>query len=168
MTTSIAKASIDLTNCDREPVHIPGSIQSHGVLLVLKEPELTLLQVSENVHEMFGIPAESVLNKHVSHLLEPSQVDILRKVLLSEDIQMANPIKLHAKAGTRELHLDGIVHRRDGLLLLELEQAILQGERILCRTLPTHQSLADPAATLYRSASALPGRGRRNSQNDRL
>ena len=25
----------DLTDCDREPIHIPGTIQPHGVLLVL-------------------------------------------------------------------------------------------------------------------------------------
>jgi hypothetical protein len=31
---------IDLTNCDREPIHIPGLIQPHGVLLVLQEPTL--------------------------------------------------------------------------------------------------------------------------------
>jgi light-regulated signal transduction histidine kinase (bacteriophytochrome) len=24
----------DLTNCDREPIHIPGSIQPHGAMLV--------------------------------------------------------------------------------------------------------------------------------------
>ncbi len=118
MTASNVGARVDLTNCDREPVHIPGGIQPHGVLLVLKEPELTLLQVSENVQTMFGIAAQSVLNQHVSRLLEPSQVEILRNVLLSEDIQMANPIKLRAKVGERDL--DGILHRMDGLLILEL------------------------------------------------
>ena len=25
--------TFDLTNCDREPIHIPGSIQPHGCLL---------------------------------------------------------------------------------------------------------------------------------------
>ena len=40
---------VDLTNCDREPIHIPGSIQPHGVLLVMTEPELVVIQVSENV-----------------------------------------------------------------------------------------------------------------------
>ncbi|MCC2610177.1 hypothetical protein LKS17_10000 [Rhizobium petrolearium] len=25
--------AIDLGNCDREPIHIPGSIQSHGCLV---------------------------------------------------------------------------------------------------------------------------------------
>ncbi|RZK16936.1 MAG: hypothetical protein EOO43_14000, partial [Flavobacterium sp.] len=26
---------VDLSNCDREPIHIPGRIQSHGFLIVL-------------------------------------------------------------------------------------------------------------------------------------
>ena len=43
------QAQVDLTTCDREPIHIPGSIQPHGVLLVLTEPALTIAQVSENV-----------------------------------------------------------------------------------------------------------------------
>ena len=126
MTRSNVQAPLDVTTCDREPLHLPGRIQSHGVLLVLKEPELQVLQVSENVQRMFGVPAPSVLDHHVSRLFEPSQVDVLSKALLSEDLQMANPIKVRAKVDTRELHLDGIVHRMDGLLLLELEEANLK------------------------------------------
>ena len=30
-----AASSVDLTNCDREPIHVPGSIQPHGFLLAL-------------------------------------------------------------------------------------------------------------------------------------
>jgi light-regulated signal transduction histidine kinase (bacteriophytochrome) len=33
----------DLTNCDREPIHIPGSIQPHGVVLVLDQATFTTL-----------------------------------------------------------------------------------------------------------------------------
>jgi light-regulated signal transduction histidine kinase (bacteriophytochrome) len=28
------ETTIDLSECDREPIHVPGSIQPHGVLLV--------------------------------------------------------------------------------------------------------------------------------------
>ena len=42
---------VDLTDCDREPIHIPGTIQPFGVLFVLAEPSLTITQVSENVGE---------------------------------------------------------------------------------------------------------------------
>jgi light-regulated signal transduction histidine kinase (bacteriophytochrome) len=30
-------APANLTNCDEEPIHIPGSIQPHGVLLALRD-----------------------------------------------------------------------------------------------------------------------------------
>ena len=36
----------DLTTCDREPIHIPGSIQPHGVLLVLDRQTRTIEQVA--------------------------------------------------------------------------------------------------------------------------
>src|SRR2546422_10165036 len=38
----------DPTNSEEEPGQIPLSIQSHGAAIVIKEPELTILQVSAN------------------------------------------------------------------------------------------------------------------------
>ncbi|WP_445241263.1 hypothetical protein [Microcoleus vaginatus] len=32
-----ALEEVDLTNCDREPIHLSGHIQPHGVLLVVRE-----------------------------------------------------------------------------------------------------------------------------------
>jgi len=32
---SYDRTQVDLTNCDREPIHIPGSIQPHGAMLVI-------------------------------------------------------------------------------------------------------------------------------------
>ncbi len=29
-------APVDLTNCDREPINIPGAVQPYGVLLALR------------------------------------------------------------------------------------------------------------------------------------
>lgn len=37
---------MNLEACAREPIHIPGTIQSNGALLVLRDPDLTILQVS--------------------------------------------------------------------------------------------------------------------------
>jgi chemotaxis family two-component system sensor kinase Cph1 len=36
---------IDLNNCDKEPIHIPGLIQPHGILMVLEEPKLNIIQM---------------------------------------------------------------------------------------------------------------------------
>ena len=57
---------VDLTDCDREPIHIPGTIQPYGVLLVLAEPELTVAQVSENVGDHFPLGIEDILGQPLS------------------------------------------------------------------------------------------------------
>ena len=43
---SLAGAPIDLTNCDREPIHIPGLIQPYGFLLCLDEHTRRIVQAS--------------------------------------------------------------------------------------------------------------------------
>jgi light-regulated signal transduction histidine kinase (bacteriophytochrome) len=32
---AIKRAAVDLAICDREPIHTPGSIQPHGIMLVV-------------------------------------------------------------------------------------------------------------------------------------
>ena len=46
-------AAVDLTNCDREPIHIPGSIQPHGALLAFM-PDGALAVRSANATAMLG------------------------------------------------------------------------------------------------------------------
>lgn len=45
----------DLTNCDREPIHIPGSIQPHGAMLVLDADSYTLCFASANASAVLGV-----------------------------------------------------------------------------------------------------------------
>jgi chemotaxis family two-component system sensor kinase Cph1 len=45
---------VDLTNCDREPIHLPGSIQPHGILLVLSEPDFIIQQISANTQTILN------------------------------------------------------------------------------------------------------------------
>lgn len=34
---------VSLDNCAREPIHVPGSIQPRGVMLVVSEPDLVVV-----------------------------------------------------------------------------------------------------------------------------
>lgn len=52
----------DLTACDREPIHIPGSIQPHGALLVVDAATQAILQASENIGDITGIDVETALD----------------------------------------------------------------------------------------------------------
>ena len=38
----------DLSNCEREQIHLAGSIQPHGALLFVREPEHVVIQASTN------------------------------------------------------------------------------------------------------------------------
>jgi light-regulated signal transduction histidine kinase (bacteriophytochrome) len=38
---------VDLTNCDRETIHIPGAILPHGAMLVLDSATLRVLQAAK-------------------------------------------------------------------------------------------------------------------------
>jgi chemotaxis family two-component system sensor kinase Cph1 len=107
----------DLTDCDREPVHILGTIQSYGVLLVLTEPALTVAQVSDNVGDHFSLGVEAVLGRPLSVLLDPVAVDEVRVALREERGYEVDPLHLTA-AGKR---FDGILHRHDNATILELE-----------------------------------------------
>jgi two-component system, chemotaxis family, sensor kinase Cph1 len=86
--------TIDISRCNKEPIHIPGSIQPHGVLFALKEPDLTILQVSDNIFNLFGLHPEELLNKNLNYFLETDQISLLTESLVQEDLPIVNPIEL--------------------------------------------------------------------------
>ncbi|WP_127082220.1 ATP-binding protein [Dulcicalothrix desertica] len=112
--------AVDLTNCDREPIHIPGLIQPHGVLLVCCEPNLNIIQVSSNTFELLGQHPQELLGKPLLNLLAPKQVNAICQCL-SEDFEHVNPLNISIKCQNKTLRFDGIVHRWNGMIILELE-----------------------------------------------
>jgi light-regulated signal transduction histidine kinase (bacteriophytochrome) len=59
----------DLTACDREPIHIPGSIQPHGVLLVVDARTQSILQVSENAADALGVSPDAMLDAPLDEVI---------------------------------------------------------------------------------------------------
>lgn len=113
---------VELIGCQKEQIHIPGSIQPHGVLLVLQEPDLQILHASTNTEDFFGIDAESLLQKDLTALLNPFQVENLKEAIAhTETLVEANPISLSIKSRRGSSWYNGIVHRTQGSLFLELE-----------------------------------------------
>jgi len=112
---------VNLTNCDREAIHLSGQIQPHGVLIVIKESELKIVQISENTDFFFGIPASSLINQPLQKLFPQSQIDILVPLLLEENLEIVNPIKLTSKINNKKHFFECVVHRSDKLIVLEME-----------------------------------------------
>jgi two-component system, chemotaxis family, sensor kinase Cph1 len=112
-----ASFAVDLTNCDREPIHIPGSIQPHGVLLALREPDLIVTHASESVASHLGCSTSEVLGTPLHEVIDSSSALQVRSALASPKVGDVNPIDVRARGA----HFDGIVHRHGGVAILELE-----------------------------------------------
>lgn len=65
MTSTWIPENLDLTNCDREPIHIPGSIQPHGVLFVINPDDLKIIQASENTEDHLSKPVKEILGQDI-------------------------------------------------------------------------------------------------------
>ncbi|MDZ8067464.1 MAG: ATP-binding protein [Nostoc sp. DedQUE08] len=111
---------IDLTNCDREPIHIPSLIQPHGVLLVLQDPTLEIVQVSSNTQQVIGRQPDELLGKSLSDLLNVKQIKLIQQCL-AEDFESVNPLNIIIKHQNKSIPFDGIVHRLNTIIILELE-----------------------------------------------
>ncbi|NBJ10349.1 ATP-binding protein [Microvirga arsenatis] len=64
-----APQDIDLTACEREPIHIPGSIQPHGVLLAIRLSDRTLAYASANIEAVFGLAPTAALGRSFAELM---------------------------------------------------------------------------------------------------
>ncbi|BAY11802.1 sensor histidine kinase [Calothrix sp. NIES-2098] len=128
MATELEVQSINVSSLKEAPIHISSQIQPHGVLLVLEEPELKILQVSNNTWNVFGISPENVLQKKLEDLLDPFQIERIKAGILSGNLDYINPVKVWVrKKGDDYVVFDAIFHRNpEGILILELEPAISQ------------------------------------------
>ncbi len=66
-----AYGDVDLTTCDREPIHIPGAIQPHGVLLALDD-ELQVVVASANTDGLLGVAATDAIGRDIAELVGPA------------------------------------------------------------------------------------------------
>lgn len=107
--------------CDREQIHLLGHIQPHGILIGIDEAKLTILQISDNTDQFLGLPTSSLINQPLSTIFPQSQIDILLSFLSHEDLEVFNPIKMTIQVKRKKILFQGIIHRSDGLLILELE-----------------------------------------------
>jgi light-regulated signal transduction histidine kinase (bacteriophytochrome) len=105
------------TECDRYNFETPGKIQSHGALLLLQEPSLVIVQLSQNALKIVGVDHKLMINQPILNFLTEVSKNTLTKALKSTDLSMVNPIRLdfNGKVG------DAILLRKEGFLYIEIE-----------------------------------------------
>lgn len=111
----------DFVALEEEFINTPGRIQPHGLLLTLQEPDLKILQVSRNALRLFGISVSAFLNRPLSHFLNKLQFFQIQDCLISNNFQYYNPIHLIFHIKNKKIICDGILHRYQDNVILELE-----------------------------------------------
>ncbi|WP_342647812.1 ATP-binding protein [Mucilaginibacter sp. CSA2-8R] len=92
---------VDLTNCDREPIHIPGKVQAHGFLIAV-DNQFVISYASENVSAFLSAQATDLLGKKVSALetllLQEEETGFISQLLLlgrhTKSFETINPYKV--------------------------------------------------------------------------
>jgi PAS domain S-box-containing protein len=122
---SIKRHGTTLEKCEHEPVQTPGCIQAHGVLLVLRQSDLTILQASENSRDWLGASPDDLLAKNVAVAVGETVARTIRDALDHERLEKAPLYLATLRPGQREnsRSLHATLHTWSGLALLELEDA---------------------------------------------
>ncbi len=121
MKTSPAFGQADLTNCERELIHLAGSVQPHGVLLAVREPSFEVVQASANVVELLRRQSGELLERPL-RWLGGNLEDQVRVIAQQDDLDEPVPFRCRLSLGGSDAEFEGVVHRVPGqLLVVELE-----------------------------------------------
>jgi chemotaxis family two-component system sensor kinase Cph1 len=118
--------SVNLTNCELEPIHLIGAVQSHGVLLTVRESDGVIVQASRNTQPVLSAPLDALVDSPLS-VLGGDLADQVER--LARGASLADPVALQcvlSPQGTRR-RFEGSVHRAGpGVLVIELEALDIQ------------------------------------------
>jgi len=147
---------LDLTACDKEPIHIPGSIQPHGILLAIDPTAQIIQQVAGDTETFFARRAADLLGQPIDLVLGPEAMLSLATL----DPKMAGPLYLGSLnlAGVSSRKIDLTAHFSELVLVLELEFSSVDQEsspQLLgsIRRTVTVWEAADDLQDLYNLAS---------------
>ncbi|KQS87788.1 MULTISPECIES: HWE histidine kinase domain-containing protein [unclassified Rhizobium] len=144
--------AVNLTNCDREPIHIPGSIQSHGCMIACDARAATVLRHSANAAaildlagEINGLSLEAVVGAEAVHTLRNALATI------GEGMRPALLPGLQLPAGT----FDVSIHIFRSIVIIEFEAAVSGQPLQLARSLIGRISDIDDTDKLVRQSARL-------------
>ncbi|MGO6734127.1 HWE histidine kinase domain-containing protein [Rhizobium ruizarguesonis] len=112
---------VDLTNCDREPIHQLGSVQPFGFLLAVSS-DWVVTRASANLPEFLGVAQANAIGRPVISLITPEALHAIRNKLTtlrgSDVVERIFGIALTSDQNTFDL----AVHMNGGEVIIEGER----------------------------------------------
>jgi len=100
-------APVSLTNCDLEPIHIPGSIQPYGVMLIVNDDGV-IVGYAGMAGDVLDRPLEAVVGLSAT---------AVQNAIMGDEVTVIERASLHGDAR------DAIAYRSGGHLVLELMES---------------------------------------------
>ncbi|WP_439816130.1 HWE histidine kinase domain-containing protein [Zavarzinia sp. CC-PAN008] len=124
---SLVGVAIDLTSCDREPIHLLGAVQPFGCLLALS-PDWIVRHCSQNVGTFLDRPPEAVIGHGLGAIVDRAAEHVLRSrfqaAASSDSVERVFGLDL---VGDGRL-FDVAVHLGRGFIIIEFEPNERQGD----------------------------------------
>lgn len=152
----VNRDSVNLTNCDQEPIHIPGSIQPHGFLIGADLSSFRILFCSGNIHEFLSLTHQQLLGKSLREVFGPETEQALKACADHTDGRL-KVLSVGLGGSTHELS----VHAHAGCLIIESEPALEHEKQDLFSLSKEFLSYMEESHTL-RELCALVAKGIRN------
>lgn len=117
---SYDRSTIDLTNCDREPIHIPGTIQPHGAMIVLGDDGLVTF-VSDNLDRFLGDTNRDYVGAQLADVVGAKVSHDIANAVARAGPGHVGGVVLKARLADGRHAADITAHRYEGRTFLEFE-----------------------------------------------
>ena len=142
----------DLSNCERELIHLAGSVQPHGALLVLAAADGAVLQASSNCEAVLGRAHQRLIGERLD-VLGGDLAGKVRSLAATLTDGEVVPLQVRTAAG----EFEGGLHRHPGggsPLIVELERIAPEVGGIDVASVPQPMLLDAVSAALRRFSAA--------------
>ncbi len=119
--------SVNLSDCDREPIHIPGSIQPHGGMLVVEPTSHRLLFASANIPSLTGYDGDLIPGLDISLIFGEKNAHEIRNAAAKAGHPGLSSVLLGLRLPGRMASFDVMVHTHGDRTFVEIEPCLDRG-----------------------------------------
>lgn len=144
---------VDLTNCDREPIHLLGAIQPAGYLIAVSRDWL-IARVSSNIRTLLGFDPEDLIGQPLVDYVPAALLHDLRNRLsyLSEPDMVER--LFGRQIGTSGQHYDVAIHYSGNQIVIEAEAGTPGDENVISvRAMMSRLDRAKDLTAFYREGA---------------
>lgn len=108
---------VNLTNCEQEPIHIPGSIQTHGFLIAMQAQNFIIAYCSGNIEDFVSVTYQQCLGKTFAEVFGKEAQQEFAAYLNKQEFAINPPLELKIN----DVPFLVTAHETEGMYVAELE-----------------------------------------------